>query len=370
MNSQFSTTRINNTEQIKAIADNILKSINKRYSNINRPLRIMHICGTHEATVSRSGMRSLLPTGLEIIAGPGCPVCVAPAELIAKAIKLANDGHVIVTFGDMFKVPDHKLQTLAMARSNGLDIRVVYSVMDALSIALDNPSKKIVWLGVGFETTAPMTAHVILNNPPNNFYILSYFRLVPPAMEVLVNDPDQNLDGFILPGHVSTIIGSVPYNTFADKYKLPGVIAGFDPIDFLIAIDYILKQIQEGVSRIDNAYPQVVKENGNIQAINALKSAFNIVDARWRGIGVIPKSGYKLKEKYKEHDANLLLSEPITIKEDLTRGCRCGKVILGKVKPKECPHFLRKCTPEHALGPCMVSDEGTCRIAAIYPNLE
>lgn len=350
----------------REIAINILKSIDDRFIKIGRELKLMHICGTHETTVSKSGIRSLLPKGLRIISGPGCPVCICPSEHISAAIQLAKQGLIVVTFGDMFKVPDSKLITLAGARADGLDIRVVYSVSDAIDIARENPDKQIAWLGIGFETSAPMTAYVIKNDPPDNFYVITDFRLVPPAMDILLSDPDHQLDGFVLPGHVSTIIGTDPYQRFPQQYSIPSVVGGFDALDFLIAIDKILEQLESGNSLVYNAYPRVVTKEGNKIAKDLLNDVFEIVDAKWRGIGVIPKSGYDLAAKYKKHDARALLNEPIKEESDLAKGCLCGGVILGKIDPVTGPHFLKRCTPETAIGPCMVSDEGTCRIRATY----
>lgn len=354
----------------REIATKIIKSIEEKYTKIDKELKLMHICGTHESTVSKSGIRSLLPKGLRIISGPGCPVCVCPSDHISTAIQLAKQGVIIVTFGDMFKVPDANLTTLAGARAEGLDIRVVYSVSDAIDIAKKNPDKKIAWLGIGFETTAPMTAHVIKNNPPNNFYVVTDFRLVPPAMDLLLTDPEHELDGFVLPGHVSTIIGTDPYERFPVQYGIPSVVGGFDALDFLIAIDKILEQIIDGKAFVHNAYPRVVTREGNELAKMMMDEVFEIVDAKWRGIGTIPKSGYALAPKYKKHDARDLLEIPIEEEKDLAKGCRCGGVILGKIDPITCPHFLRRCTPETAIGPCMVSDEGTCRIRATYREID
>jgi hydrogenase expression/formation protein HypD len=297
-------------------------------------------------------------------------VCICPSEHITTAITLAQKGDMVVTFGDMFKVPDASLTTLSKAKAKGNDIRVVYSVMDAVQLANDNPDRRIVWLGVGFETTAPMTSFILEKGVPGNFYVLSDFRLVPPAMHILAQDEDFELDGFILPGHVSTIIGTDPYEEFPKRYKVPSVVAGFDPLDFLVAMDKTLEQIQNGVARVDNAYPRVVKKEGNTKALQSMETVFDIVDAKWRGVGILPKSGYELKPEFDEHNAKNLLEEPIEVVNDLPKGCLCGKVILGKAEPETCPHFLKRCSPETAIGPCMVSDEGTCRIRAKYVEVD
>ncbi len=366
--SKFQDYSERTISNVKKVAANILRSIKTRSEAIDRPLRIMHVCGTHEATVARSGMRSLLPKDVKIIAGPGCPVCICPAEHISTAVVLAEKDCIVVTFGDMFKVPDASLTTLSQAKAKGNEIRVVYSVSDAVKIADDNPNRQIVWLGIGFETTAPMTSYVLEKGVPENFYVLSDFRLVPPALHVLASDRDFDLDAFILPGHVSTIIGTKPYEEFPKKYKIPCVVAGFDPLDFLVAMDKTLDQIDNGLSMVQNAYPRVVKKEGNPMALKSMENIFQIVDARWRGVGIIPKSGFELKKKLDDHNARLLLDEPIEVENDLPKGCKCGKVILGQVEPESCPHFLKRCTPETAIGPCMVSDEGTCRIRSKYQD--
>ena len=359
------------TSNLKHKAKAVIKSILTKFEQINRPLKIMHICGTHEATVSRSGIRSLLPNDLRIISGPGCPVCVCPSEHVTTAIKLADEGNIITTFGDMLKVPDHSLMTLNQSKAMGNDIRVVYSVSDAVQYAKENPNKKFIWLGIGFETTAPMTSFVLEKEKlPENFFVLTDFRLVPPAMHLLCNDPEFDIDGYVLPGHVSTIIGTNPYEIFPKKYLIPCVIGGFNSIEFLIALDKTLEQILESDAHVYNAYPKVVKKEGNRSAIESMKNVFDIVDAKWRGIGIIPKSGYELNAEFSNHNARNLLDEPIIVTNDLPKGCKCGGVILGKVEPEDCPHFLRQCTPETAIGPCMVSDEGTCRIRATYMNFQ
>ncbi|MHA2170217.1 MAG: hydrogenase formation protein HypD [Candidatus Kariarchaeaceae archaeon] len=367
--SRFQDYSGSTVTNVRMVAGNILESIKKRSESIGKPLRIMHVCGTHEATVARSGIRSLLPEDVRVISGPGCPVCICPAEHITAAISLAEKGDIVVTFGDMFKVPDSSLTTLSQAKAEGNDIRVVYSVRDAVTIARENPNLNIIWLGIGFETTAPMTSFVLEQGVPENFFVITDFRLVPPAMHILAQDTDFEIDAFILPGHVSTIIGTDPYESFPEQYNIPSVVAGFDPLDFLVAMDKTLEQIEKGEARVENAYPRVVKKEGNIIALKSMDNVFETVDAKWRGVGIIPKSGFELRPKFDNHNAKHLLDEPIVITNDLPKGCLCGKVILGKAEPETCPHFLQQCTPETAIGPCMVSDEGTCRIRAKYMDI-
>jgi hydrogenase expression/formation protein HypD len=356
-------------DEYRETANVVIKAINDKVVKLNREIRVMHVCGTHEGTVARSGIRSVIDRRLRIISGPGCPVCICPAEHISMAIELADNGAIITTFGDMLKVPDVKLESLAKAKSRGCDVRICYSVREALEIAKKNPEKKVVWLGVGFETTAPMTSFAISQGVPNNFYVLTDFRLVPPALDLLMEDPDQELDGIILPGHVMTITGTEDYEKYPQIYKKPFVVGGFEAVEFLIALDDILDQLVKNEARLVNKYPKVVTKEGNILAKNSIQKVFDIVDAKWRGIGLVPNSGYELKEEYSNLNARNLLSNSIVYEFDLPKGCKCGKVILGKVEPEDCAHYLKRCTPETPIGPCMVSDEGTCRIRAVYKQI-
>jgi hydrogenase expression/formation protein HypD len=314
-------------------------------------------------------MRPLLPESIQVISGPGCPVCVVPASQIATAIKLADEGDLITTFGDMFKVPDGRLNSLSKAKARGANIRIVYSVRDAISLATKHPTRRVIWLGVGFETTAPMTSFVLEKGPPENFQLLSDFRLVPPALRSLIDMPTFDLDGFILPGHVCAVTGWQYFDEFASRYEIPCVVAGFDPIEFLVALDKLLDQLISGNPQVYNAYPHVVTKDGNRKAQRSMDKVFDIVDSSWRGIGTIEQSGLELKNKYEKHDAYQIIGK-VSQQSDLPKGCLCGAVILGQTNPQECPHYLRRCSPNNAIGPCMVSDEGTCRIRATYQELE
>lgn len=348
----------------------ILNSITKKMEEIQEEVKLMHICGTHEATVARSGLRSLIPHNLRIIAGPGCPVCVCPNNHISTAIELAKKGNIITSFGDMLKVPNSRLESLYKARAQGFDIRIMYSVKESVELALNNPNKSIIWLGVGFETTAPMTSYILENKIPKNFFVLSDFRLVPPAMRLLSEDPQFDLNGYILPGHVSTITGINYFKEFPLKYKIPCVVAGFDSLEFLYALDIMLNHILNHQNKISNAYAKVVTEAGNKKAQQSINHVFDIVNAKWRGIGEIKNSGLELKSEYDEHNARFLLEKNERIEEDLPKGCKCGLIILGKNEPENCPHFLHRCNPDNPIGPCMVSDEGTCRIRATYMTVK
>ncbi|NHJ38389.1 MAG: hydrogenase formation protein HypD [Asgard group archaeon] len=328
-------------------------------------IKITHVCGTHEMTASRYGIRSILPKSIEIIPGPGCPVCVCPSYEIDYTIELAKQGHIITTFGDMLKVPASKY-SLAEIKRNGYDIRVVYSPKDAIEIALKNTKKEVVFLAIGFETSAPMTGDVLLSNPPKNFSILSAHRLTVPAMELLLKSEKRRTKGFICPGHVSVIIGTQSYLPFSSKYKMPCVIAGFEAIDMIVAIIQILKMNYEKKPSVVNEYSRVVKPKGNVKAQSVISEAFEIIDANWRGIGLVEKSGLAISNKYQEFDAFKKFNLKINNSIDIHPGCKCHEVMLGNMLPDECKLFMRNCMPDKPIGPCMVSHEGTCSIFARY----
>jgi len=334
----------------------------------NRQLRIVHVCGTHEDTISQHGIRSLLPTGLRLVAGPGCPVCVCAAEDVDMAIAIAQQGHIVTTFGDMFRVPSTE-SSLAKEHTKGADVRIVYGTNDAVEIARKNPNKEVVFVGVGFETTAPTIALELLRAPPRNFSILTSLKVIPPAMDLLANIEGFSVDGFITPGHVSAIIGTNAFQPFAEKYHIPCVAAGFEPLDVLEAIRMLLVQLIEGKSVSENEYTRVVLPEGNIAAQRVLAQVFRIGDAPWRGLGIIEKSGYFIREEYSEYDARLKFDLPDFDSVDILPGCRCHEVILGIVDPVDCSLFGRRCTPEDPYGPCMVGHEGTCRIRHEYTTL-
>jgi hydrogenase expression/formation protein HypD len=314
--------------------------------------KICHVCGTHEWTITHFGLRSLLPDGVEVIAGPGCPVCIVPASEIDEAVQLAKMGIVVTCFGDVLRVPGSEMSLLE-AKATGADVRIVYAVSDAVEIAKREPNKQFAFFAVGFETTAPSTAVEVLNNPPKNISFLVSHRLIPPAMELLLGVGDLQIDGFIAPGHVSAIIGLKPYELFPRVYRMPTVVAGFEPIDVLMSIYMIVKQQAEGAAKLENEYPRVVKPEGNVKALEMMKEAFTVIGGNWRGIGRLPDSDARLK-----HGVHVEQGK------DILLGCECHLVIIGKIKPDECPMFLKACTPEKPVGACMVSNEGTCRVWA------
>jgi hydrogenase expression/formation protein HypD len=348
----------------------LAKEITSKIKNENVNLRFMHVCGTHQDTLVKHGLDSLLKnSGIHIGQGPGCPVCVTTQKEIEEMLLLAKHGKIVTTFGDMMKVPGEK-ESLNDIKSEGNDVRTIYGVEDAVKIALENPEKDVVFMAVGFETTAPTTASTILNNPPENFSILCCHRTMPYALKTILDMGELKIDGLIEPGHVSVIIGSKPYEFISKDYSVPQVIAGFEPIDVLMAAWMLVKQIKNKESYIQNEYKRAVHPEGNIKAQNMLSKIFETCDVKWRGFPVIKKSGLKLKKEYEQFDArkkfendlkeiqNKELSEP--------KGCRCGELLRGLINPFDCPLFGKKCTPEHPVGPCMVSMEGSCNIEYRY----
>jgi hydrogenase expression/formation protein HypD len=345
-----------------ALAKRVTEKIDKIAPKENTA-KICHVCGTHEWTITHFGLRSLLPSTVEVIAGPGCPVCIVPASEIDEAVQLALKGIVVTCFGDVLRVPGSRMSLLD-AKADGADVCVVYSVHDAVKMAERQPDKDFVFFAVGFETTAPSTAVEILNKPPENLSFLVSHRLIPPAMKLLVELEDLSLNGFIAPGHVSTIIGLEPYRIFPNRYGVPTVVAGFEPLDVLFGVYMILKQLNEGTPLLENEYVRAVRWEGNVKAKKLMQRFFAVVDGRWRGLGTIQSSKFKLRNEYAACDAHLKYGVKVEHGVDLQPGCRCHLVIIGKIKPTECPLFMKACTPQKPVGACMVSSEGTCRIWA------
>lgn len=331
------------------------------------PVRFMEVCGTHTVSIFRSGIRVILPVPIDLISGPGCPVCVTPPEEIRRAMDLALERDVIlVTFGDLMKVPVGG-RSFEHIKAEGADIRVVLSPLDALEIAKREPLRKVIFFAVGFETTAPAVAATVIEarrQAVKNFYVLSAQRLIPPAIRALLEGGRVLLDGFILPGHVSVIIGKKPYEFIAREFHLPSVITGFEPLDVLESIWMLLEQKRSDVPQVLIQYRRAVRSEGNPRARALMEEVFYAVDARWRGLGVIPQSGLKLREGFSLWDAErafgLLPPEPIAEPP----GCSCGEVLQGLKKPPQCKLFGKICTPSNPVGPCMVSSEGSC--AAYY----
>lgn len=330
-------------------------------------VKICHVCGTHEWTITHFGIRSLLPPTIEVTAGPGCPVCIVPASEIDEAVQIAKKGVSVMCFGDVLRVPG-STRSLLDAKAEGADVRIVYSVGDAVKIAGNEQKKEFVFFAVGFETTSPSTAVEILSNPPGNLSFLVSHRLIPPAMRLLAEMKDLDLNGFIAPGHASTIIGLKPYEVFPKEYGMPVVVAGFEPLDILFAIYMVLKQLNEGKPSLENEYRRAVHYEGNVKAQELMAKVFDVEDGRWRGLGSIPLSKNRLQARYEMYDARSKYDVKADEGVDVQPGCRCPLVVIGKIKPSECPLFMKDCTPQKPVGACMVSSEGTCRIWARAMN--
>jgi hydrogenase expression/formation protein HypD len=344
----------------------LAKQISEKISEIAPKkglVKICHVCGTHEWTITHYGLRSLLPKNVEVIAGPGCPVCIVPASEIDEAVQLALKGIVIACFGDLFRVPGSNMSLLD-AKAKGADVRVVYGVGDAVQMARNELDKEFVFFAVGFETTSPSTAVEVAGKPPENISFLISHRTIPPAMKMLVEMKDLSLNGFIAPGHVSTIIGLKPYEIFPQDYAMPIVVAGFEPLDLMFGVYMVLKQLDEGKPKLENEYMRAVSKDGNVRAQEVMCKVFSTVDGTWRGLGTIPLSKYRLTDEYSKYDAHLKYGVRVEKGVDVQQGCRCHLVVIGKIKPTECPLFMKACTPQRPVGACMVSVEGTCRIWA------
>jgi hydrogenase expression/formation protein HypD len=331
------------------------------------PLKLMEICGGHTHSIFKYGIEAALPDTIELIHGPGCPVCVMPRGRLDDAIAIAEQPNIIfTTFGDAMRVPGSK-KSLLQAKAEGADVRMVYSPLDALSIAKENLDKEVVFFGIGFETTAPSTALTILQAEAEgikNFSIFANHVLVVPALEALLNNPDLQLDGFIGPGHVSTIIGTKPYQIIAETYHKPLVVSGFEPLDILQSIVMVLQQIADGRCEVENQYSRLVRVEGNTVALDAINKVFTVRDEfEWRGLGNISESGLKIRDNYAHFDAEAKFTLPNCQVADAA-ACQCGEILKGVLKPWQCKVFGTACTPENPIGTCMVSSEGAC--AAYY----
>jgi hydrogenase expression/formation protein HypD len=360
------------TEPLKA-AQGVLESIRLHFRELGRQaVLLMEVCGTHTMSIARAGLRPLLPSGLELLSGPGCPVCVTPTGYIDAAIRLAERPDVIITtFGDMLRVPGTR-DTLESARAAGADVRIVYSPMKSLEFASQNPGRTVVFLAVGFETTAPATATLIrtaAETRTDNLTVLSAHKLIPPALRLIASDPEIRVDGFFLPGHVSVVIGKGPYEFIAKEFGRGCVITGFEPEDVLEATDMLLKQMSGGRAEVENQYRRVVRPQGNPEARRRIEEIFEREDASWRGFGRIAESGLAVREAFSRFDAARRFEVEISVEEPRT-GCRCGDVLKGKMRPVECPLFAGPCTPAAPVGACMVSSEGACAASFRYERGE
>lgn len=327
---------------------------------------IMEVCGTHTMAIGRYGLRSLFPNSIRLLSGPGCPVCVTPQKEIDRSIEIGKRYNAVVTtFGDMFRVPG-SVESLEEARADGLDVRIVYSPAEAVATAVSEPDRETVFLGVGFETTAPVIAAALLKakrDAVRNFTVLPLMKTVPIALETILRTGKAKIDGFLLPGHVCSIIGTEPFEFIPENFGVPCVVAGFEPVDILQGIEMLLEQMVRNRAAVEIAYRRAVTAKGNPTAQRVVEEVFSVCDSVWRAIGTIPGSGLGITHKFEDYDAGKKF--PVTIGEtEDTRGCMCGEILMGQALPADCPMFGSICTPEKPIGPCMVSSEGTC--AAYY----
>ncbi len=344
-----------NPDQVKVLLNQIKETV-------TRPWQIMEICGGQTHGLVKNGILELLPDEITMIHGPGCPVCVTPLHLIDTAVDLARQPNVILcSYGDMLRVPGSE-KSLLTAKAEGADVRILYSPLEALEIAKANPEKEVVFFAVGFETTAPANALSVFQANLSgiaNYSVLVSHVLVPPAMEAVLNDPESKIQGFLAAGHVMTIMGFDEYIPLAERYKIPIVVTGFEPVDLLQGILRVVEQLEQGRHEVENQYGRVARDAGNAQARKIIDQVFKIDNRVWRGIGEIPLSGYELKDEYAAYDASLKFETNLVAVEE-NKLCIAGQVLKGIKKPRECPAFGKECTPENPLGAPMVSSEGAC----------
>ncbi len=341
------------------LAGKLIERIHRRST---KPTRLMEFCGGHTVAIFKHGIRQLLPRNIEMLSGPGCPVCVTATPDLDKAIGLAQlPGVIVASFGDMIRVPGSH-SSLQVAKAEGADVRVVYSAQDALAIARENPAKSVVFIVVGFETTAPTIAASILQAEQEgirNYYVLSLHKICPPIMKSILDLGEVRLNGIICPGHVSAIIGSRPYDFIAQDYRIACVVSGFEPLDILLCVDMLVEQVERDDYKVEIAYRRGVKPEGNQYAIRLMETVFEVGDANWRGIGTVPASGLSLRAEYRRFDAGSKFYVDVGPARE-PRGCLCGSILRGVGTPLDCKLFRKACTPEHPVGPCMVSSEGSC----------
>jgi hydrogenase expression/formation protein HypD len=351
------------------LAEALVNSIKRKST---RDISLMEFCGSHTVAIFKYGIRQLMPPTVTMLSGPGCPVCVTDNADIDRAIALARlPGVILCTFGDMLKVPG-TASSLQQAKADGGDVRIVYSTLDALEITRGNPAKKVIFLGVGFETTAPTIAASVLQSEAEgieNYYVFSLAKLCPPVMKVLLEAGEVTIDGIICPGHVSAIIGSKPYEFIPRDYGIACVVSGFEPLDILQAIDMLISQIEEGRPEVEIAYRRGVIPEGNTTALELMDRVFEVCPSRWRGVGQVPESGLRLRQKYKSFDAEIAFPLAAAAGRE-PKGCICGHILRGVKKPTDCTLFGSICTPEQPVGPCMVSYEGACSTYYLYGGNE
>jgi len=338
---------------------------------IDRPVRIMNVCGGHERSISAAGLRTVIPGNVELVPGPGCPVCICPEEDVYEAMQLAlHEDITLVAFGDMLRVPvnvpKREPRSLEQAKAAGADIRPIASPSDAVRIAREDPARLVVFFAAGFETTTAPVAAMLAEGVPENLLVLLSGRLTWPAVALLLNSGTPGFDALIAPGHVATVMGPEEWQFVVDEHDIPAAVAGFTPQSLLAAMYSVLRQLNDGRHLLDNCYPEVVRPHGNREARRHIDSVMDVVDANWRGIGIIPKSGFALRDEFAAHDARKRFrsyaDESRKRVGEMPPGCDCAKVVLGKIYPNQCRLYGAACTPRKPIGPCMVSDEGACRI--------
>ncbi len=343
------------------------KKILEGIKNMGVEAKFMHICGTHQDTIVRFGLEQMLnDVGIEIAQGPGCPVCVTTSKEIADAITLARNGVTVTAFGDLMRVPT-TAGSLFSAKSEGADVRIVYSIDDAVAMAKAQPDKPLVFVGVGFETTAPSTCVPLHKDDcPENFSVYSCHRICPPVLKTIFDLGESKINGLIEPGHVAVVTGTHMFEPFSTVYKVPQVVSGFEPLDLLMSVYMLCKQIKEGRAEVENEYTRLVRPEGNPRAMKLIEDTFTPVDRHWRGFPVVPKSALALKPEFADHDATKVHEEILKLTpevDDEAKGCKCGDVLRGIIRSEQCPMFGKVCKPTNPMGPCMVSAEGNCSIA-------
>jgi hydrogenase expression/formation protein HypD len=342
-----------------------------RKLDLPRRVKLMNVCGGHERAITMAGLRGALPSNVELIPGPGCPVCICPEEDVFEAIQLAlHEDIILVAFGDMLRVPVNApkkdARSLEQAKARGADVRPIASPTEAVRVAREHPDRAVVFFAAGFETTtAPVAAMLAEGAPPNLFLLLSG-RLTWPAVAMLLDTGEANFDGLVAPGHVATVMGPEEWQFVVDRHHMPAAVAGFSPVSLLAAMYSVLRQLQEGKPFLDNCYPEVVRPGGNVAGRQQLQDVMEVTDGNWRGVGTIPDSGFALKPAYARHDARKQFpsyaDDARKRAGEMPPGCDCARVVLGRIYPDECQLYGRACRPRHPIGPCMVSDEGACRI--------
>jgi len=350
-----------------AMARSLAATLQRLMDEIARPVAVMHVCGSHEQAIAKFGLRSLFPKSLEVIMGPGCPVCVTDVPEVDEGVVLAEDGVRIATYGDMLKVPG-TVKSLADA---GGKVHVVYSPSQAVEIARQYPDEEVVFFATGFETTAVATAAVIVADPPKNFSVLSAHKYIPPVMEIVAEMPESRVEGFLAAGHAATITGSAVFEPFVERHKVPVVVAGFEPLDILASLVELVALVKDGTPRVVNTFPRCVTREGNLAAQQELWRVFRTIGGRWRGIAHVPNGNLRLRDEFAHVDARKRFRIDVTRLWDyapahLAQQCICGDIMAGIRNPYDCKLFNKECVPETPVGACMVSNEGTCKIWHLY----